>query len=257
MQTKTITVNGLKTRYLETDASGEVPLVILHGWGSSVNSWKNVAQTLEENGVRTFIPDLPGFGETSEPPQPWSLNGYINFLDSLQDQLNLDKFILAGHSFGGQIAIGYAVQYPKKVQKLILISAARIVRRKKIKVAIFRIFSKAGNFAFSVPPLSFLKPIIQKIWSKLSREKDYYRASKLMRQTMQMILGAEMRGELAKIQTPTLILWGQKDPVTPLADAKILHDEIKDSKLCVFAGENHDLNIKIPEKLAHQITNFL
>lgn len=257
MQIKTIAVNGIQARYLETDASRDAPLVMLHGWGSSVHSWENVAKELEKRNIKTFIPDLPGFGETEEPPVPWGLYEYINFVHSFAQAMKFQKFTLSGHSFGGQIAIGYAAVHPQDLQKLILISAARIMRRKKLKVAIFQIFSKIGNCIFSVPPFAFLRPTVQKIWSRLSGEKDYYRASKLMRKTMKFVLRGEMRGELAKINMPTLVLWGEKDLVTPLADAKILHNEIEGSILHVFPDENHDLNIKIPEKLAAEIAKFL
>ena len=257
MREKTVTISGLRTRYLETETVRKAPLVLLHGWGSSITSWRRVAEVLESANVKVFIPDLPGFGDTPQPPRPWHLNDYIVFVHEFVKTLGIKTFCLAGHSFGGQISIGYATQYPKKIRKLILIAAARIVRRRKLKVAIFGFFSKLGNLAFSMPFLSFLRPVFQKTWYKLSGEQDYYRASNVMRETMKLILDREMRDELIKIRVPTLIIWGEKDLVTPLADAKILHGEIQGSRLHVFPQQNHDLNKKVPEKLAAEISNWV
>lgn len=251
------TILGLNTRYAETEGETTTPLIILHGWGSSVNSWEKVMTELKKSNVKVFMPDLPGFGETQEPPKPWNVDDYINFIESFSQQLGIKNFALAGHSFGGQIAISYALRNPDKLKGLILMDAARIMRRKKIKVKIFSLLARVGNLTFSVPPLHFLKPLTQKIWSKLSGEKDYYLASPTMKETMRKVLGEEVGGKLSGIKTKTLILWGEKDYVTPLADAHIINQRIQGSKLVVFEGVGHPINVETPSEVASNISRFL
>jgi pimeloyl-ACP methyl ester carboxylesterase len=248
---------GLRVRYLETEGEGGIPLIILHGWGSSINSWTDVMQSLEKSGAKVFMPDLPGFGETPEPKTPWALDDYIAFVKSFSRAMGVTTFYLAGHSFGGQIAIGYSAKYPNDVQGLILMAAARILRRKKIRVGIFLIFATVGKAVFTIPFLCALKPVVQKIWSKLTGETDYYQASALMKKTMQLVVGEEVGPKLEEIKTNTLILWGARDNVTPLADAKIIHEKIPNSSLHVFEGVGHDLNFKKPSGIAQKIFEFM
>ena len=255
METKFIDVSGLRVRYLETAGNGDVPLIILHGWGSSVDSWRTVASQLAERNIQVFIPDLPGFGQTKEPPSAWGANDYVEFVKKFARELGMQKFDLAGHSFGGQLAIEYAAQYPPEIRKLVLIAAARIMKRRKLRVKLFLVVTKIGNLIFALPPLALLRPLVQKIWYAITGERDYYRASTRMREVFKNV-GADVGSRLEMIKVPTLILWGARDDATPLADARIIHDKIPNSKLHIFPGEGHDLNFKKPREIAQKIFGF-
>lgn len=248
-------VQGLTTFYREKGAGSA--LFILHGWGSSFKTWVNVQDQLAEYGLRVIAVDLPGFGKTDEPPSYWSLGDYTDFVRELAKQLNLEKFALLGHSFGGRIAIDYAARYSEDLQKLILVAAAGVVRHKETKIAVFRVFTKVGNKVFSVPGLRYFKNIISKIWYKFTGENDYHKASPRMKQIMSRVLDENLRPYLPRITVPTLILWGEKDIMTPLSDAKILNEEIQNSYLHIFEGEPHALQITIPEQLSSRIAKFL
>lgn len=257
MITKFIDVQGLRVRYLETSGKNGIPLIILHGWGASIDSWTDVALALQEGGMKVFIPDLPGFGETPEPPHAWGCAEYIDFIKVLARELGIGKFVLGGHSFGGQIAIAYAEKYPNDLTKLILLAAARVIKRKRLKVRAFLFATKIGNLIFSLPPLILLRPLVQKIWYKFTGERDYYRASSRMQEVLKKVLGEEVGPRLAPIEAPTLILWGGEDDVTPLADGRIIHDKISGSQLYIFSGEGHDLNLKRPVEVAEKVIDFI
>jgi len=256
MESKIIDVSGLKVRYLETSARGDIPLIILHGWGSSIDSWKNVASALGEGDIKVFILDLPGFGQTPEPPSAWNTSDYVEFVKKFARELGLQKFNLAGHSFGGQLAITYATQYPQDIRKLILIAAARIMKRRKLRVKLFLVVTKIGNLIFALPPLALLRPLVQKIWYKITGERDYYHASNRMREVFKLV-GEEVGSRLESVSVPTLILWGDQDEATPVADARIIHEKIRNSQLYIFPGEGHDLNLKKPRDLAQKIIEFI
>ena len=252
---KTIKIAGLPVFYRE-EGEGET-ILILHGWASSSQRWVRVQNELVRRGFRVVVPDLPGFGKTPEPPQPWDVSDYTRFVRSFVESKDLHPRGLVGHSFGGRIAILYAVLYGKELPGLVLISAAGIFLRKTLRVSAFLVITKMGNLIFSLPVLSFLRPLSRKILYRISGEHDYYNADGVMRETFKKVTGGILRPYLPLITVPTLILWGSKDLATPISDARILHEEIPVSHLVIFPNGEHALNIFMPEKIAKHIHFFL
>ena len=132
-------INGLKINY-RIIGEGK-PFLILHGWGSQSAKWQKVGELLTSKGLKVIIPDLPGFGESEKPKTVWNLDDYCNFVREFIDFLNLDKFYLLGHSFGGALAVKCSLRFPEKIDKLFLVGAA-CVRRKSFKVKFLKIISK-------------------------------------------------------------------------------------------------------------------
>ena len=251
----TIKIQDLPVFYLDKGRGSVV--LILHGWGSNSAKWIKVQDGLVADGFRVIVPDLPGFGKTPEPLSTWTISDYSRFVYEFTNKLNIDKLILAGHSFGGRISIDYAVRYPQQLDKLILISAAGVVRHEKVKIKIFLILTKIGNFVFSTPILSSLKPLVGRVAYKLAGARDYKKASDGMQSVIKNILNENLRIFLPNITIPTLILWGENDVMTPVGDAEIIDREVPNSYLYIFKNQPHALNLTIPQKLAKQISAFL
>jgi len=254
-ENKIVEVMDLKISY--SDVGNGKDILILHGWGSSSNSWVEVQNNLSAKGFRVIVPDLPGFGASEEPRDPWGLKDYSGFVQEFARVIGINKFALAGHSFGGRIAIDYSARYPEDFKYLILIAAAGAIRHKKAKIGIMLIFTKIGSFIFSLPVLSFIRPTVEKIWYKISGEKDYRKASPMMKIIMQRVLDEELRSRLPNILMPTLILWGEKDVATPLSDGVMIHENVPTSYLHVFKDMPHALNLKNPHGVAEKIAEFL
>lgn len=104
----------------------------------------------------------------------------------------------------------YALRYPRQLHTIILMDAAGITRAKGLKIKIFFILTRVGDLIFSLPILSFARSLTKKIWYQIAGEKDYYRASPRMKETMKRIMEENIRIHLPKITRPTLILWGRK-----------------------------------------------
>ena len=252
---KTVIVKGIPVFYREKGEGDTI--LILHGWRSSLESWRMVQDYLVQKNFHVIVPDLPGFGKTPEPPEAWSVNEYTDFVEDFIKAIDIHPRGISGHSFGARIAIFYAIKYGKDLPALILCDVAGIFHNQARRIAAYQMFTKMGDFVIRIPPLHFLRPLIRKIWYRFTREKDYYLTSGVMRETFKLVIEEPLRSHLEFIRMPTLILWGEKDLATPLSDAYILDEEIPVSYLHIFKGAGHAINLEVPERVARQIYLFL
>jgi pimeloyl-ACP methyl ester carboxylesterase len=235
-------------------------ILILHGWGSRAKNWQKVKEGLEERGHKVFLPDLPGFGENSLPGKSWSGEDYLSWIGDFCERNNLSQFVLAGHSFGGGLAVRFVNAYPQKVKKLVLIGA-KIQRHKTVKYYLGLGLSYLGKVIFSVPGISWLQPLGRKILYRFIGVSDYQKLetekSLVMKETFKRVVGDDLTPFLPAIKVPTLIIWGEKDLFTPLNDAYLIKREIAGSELEIIRGQGHSLNFKAPEILTEKIDNFI
>lgn len=228
-------------------------IVVLHGWGSKIERWFPLKTELEKAGFEVFLPHLPGFGQAEPPDQPWGVSDYAQWV---KEQLPENYFLL-GHSFGGRVAIKLVSQNPEGLKGLILINSAGIKTKNAFRRFVFLLLAKTGKLFFIIPPFSFFKNFAQRILYKLAGEKDYYRAKGVMKETFKKVVGEDLKADLKKIKVPTLVLWGEKDTFTSLADGRLMNQLIPNSSLSVFPNIGHDLPFKFPEKVAWSIINFV
>jgi len=241
-----ITVKGLKINYL---VMGEgKPLLILHGWGSKSANWKKVAEMLIGRGVKVIIPDLPGFGESQPPKTVWGLDDYADFVRKFSKKTNLKDFYLLGHSFGGAVAVKYAINFPPK--KLFLVSAA-CFRKSSFRKRTLRLLAKL----FKV--FSFIPYARKAFYKFIVKRSDYPYAQGVMKQIYLEAIKQDIGNILDLIKVPTVIIWGDKDKVTPLVQAHLIKDKIKNSKLNIIPNADHDLNYRNSTELADLILKNL
>jgi len=232
----------------------KAPVVILHGWGASSKSFEEVKTLLEQEGFSVDAVDLPGFGNEPLVKDPMTFEDYLAFIEK---KIGKEKVILIGHSFGGRLAIKFTAENPKRVEKLILTGASGIPRplpsfRKK---AIFVITKLLGPFIFLLHK-TVLYAYIRKLTYYAIGEMDYYKAGKLS-DTFKRVYQISILPDLAKITTPTLIVWGENDMVTPLLDGQTMQSKIKDAKLIVVKGATHKLPYQMPHVFIEHILPFL
>lgn len=250
-QEKTIDVDGLKIHY---KIVGQGPtILILHGWGSKSDRWVRVAELLSQNNFSVVVPDLPGFGKSAAPPVPWGTEDYCNFIEQFIQKIGLQSFYLLGHSFGGGLAAVYAAAAPRRVKKLLLFASA-IVRRKTIKKKVFEIISKVFKIFSFIP----LYPLFRKaVYKYIIRRSDYPYTSGSMKETYWKVIRHDLSSDLSSIQAPTLIIWGDKDDVIPVADAYLIQEKIKNSQVMIISGGDHDIEQHMPASLAENIREFI
>jgi len=248
-----IEINGKELSY-KVAGTGK-PLLIIHGWGASSNSWMGFVEEMVGKGFQLIIPDLPGFGKSPDPDNTWGSEDYSNFILELVKRLNLKDFYLLGHSFGGGIALRIATGN-NSVDKLILCDAA-IVREEKLsfRQKASKMFAKVGSKIIpkNLPGYRFLEKLVY----RLAGASDYYRANPVMKDVFKKVINEDLSFLLKKVSQPCLIIWGEDDKATPLIDAHFLSKEIKDSELKIISGARHNPYKTHPKETAEAIINFL
>ncbi len=227
--------------------------MVLHGWGRGVEKWQGFKKELEKSGFEVFLPELPGFGQTTAPEKAWNVNDY---LDWLKPQLPL-KYWLISHSFGGRIAIKLASQHPAGLKGLILISSAGIKPRPSWKKFGFLVLAKVGRTVCFLPPFCLIRGLARKALYCLVGSRDYYQAPGVMKKTLRQVVAEDLQPLLKKIKIPVLILWGESDQVTPLKDARLINQLIKGSQLKTFPGSDHLLPFQQTQSVIKTITEFI
>lgn len=234
-----ISVQNKKVHY-QTWGRGE-PFLFVHGWGGSIESLTPLAK-LFANTHKSFLIDLPGFGQSDYPNPDWGVQDYSEMIVELVNKLQLKKLIYFGHSFGGTMGINIAAKHRDLFQKLIL--CAPSFKRLNQKSGIIKLFTFL--------PISIKRAIYQVVFPN----SDLYRYPGL-ETNLRKIVKEDLTSILATIKTPTLILWGEKDLQTPLAPSHELNKKIKNSKLKIFPNIGHNLPLIEPKLVYDEIKKLL
>lgn len=231
-------------------------IVILHGWGGSPESWQRMAKILQKQDVKVFAPYLPGFDPKSPLSTPYELSDYVKWLRVYILKSQIKDPIIISHSNGARIATFYVNLYPSGVQKLVLIGAAGIPPKNKLKLRAFKSLAKIGKSAFGMLEGTKLESSAKKLLYLLVHESDYEKASPVMKETMKNMLKIDMTDYYAQIKCPTLIIWGKNDTYTPLWMGQRIHILIDGSRMIVYDAR-HGLHLTHPDKLAQDIAEFI
>ncbi len=249
-----VTVNGINVYYID-EGEGE-NILLLHGWGANIQTMIPIHNILKNN-ARVIVLDLPGFGESELPKEPWNSYDYADFVKKFIDKLNINRIILFGHSHGGRISIILASQYRDLIKKVILIDSAGIKPKRNLKYYI-----KIYSFKF-LKKLYILftqgkdkKDKLEKFYKKFG-STDYKESEGVMRQTMVKVINDDLKKLLKDIKVPTLLIWGDKDEETPLYMGKIMEREIQDSGLVVLENAGHYSYVDSFGKFKAVIESFL
>lgn len=244
--------NLLLNYYVQQNPSEAVTAVVfLHGWRSNGRLWNPVFQLLSQSKFDLYALDLPGFGKSEPPPGDWTVKDYAELLQAFLTKLALNSVCLVGHSAGGKIAIQFAVQYPDRVAKLILVNSTGI-RRASPKRSFIVSIAKVLKPAFALPFLRSLRP---RLYYTLGAED--YLATPRLQGTFLNVLNADLTGSLRDIRAKTLIIWGDADRETPLRIGTELHRRIANSELKVFSSAGHFTFLDKPREFTKTLSDFL
>ena len=270
-ESRHINVNGIRVHYVEAGQGS--PLVLLHGLGASVVTWRENVGPLAQRH-RVYAVDLPGHGDSEKPDDlSYSLPSMINFTKSLVEALGHERAAFAGSSIGGGLALMTALHHPEVVSKLILSSSAALGR----EVALFLRFA-------SLPFIGELMTSGVRDATRMWLRKSFYDKSLAsgdmldeLRRTNNLtgareaglkiarvyigLLGARRRyvltRRLRRLDVPTLIFWGADDEIIPVKHAYRAAKELPKCDLHVFGDCGHWAHVERASEFNRLSLEFL
>ena len=257
IHSKQIKVGELDIHYY-TGGQGE-PLVVIHGGGGGAEEWlQSMTQLCEHH--RIYVPDLPGFGRSQPMDGDYGISEFVEFLEGFTHSLGLKRFHLVGHSVGGGIALRYALKFPHKIGKLVLVSSMCLGRGIALWVRFLSssvFFRSLGIAAVAIlkavkwllnlvyAPFNFVNPLPQ---AKLNLGKT---VTTFKEQTTVLV------NQLSELMMPTLVVWGANDGIVPVSQAYAAARLIPDCQLRVFEGCGHAVYRERVKEFSHLLTTFL
>jgi pimeloyl-ACP methyl ester carboxylesterase len=267
---KFIEIDGMQVHY-RIEGKG-IPIVLIHGTGSSLHTWDDWSEKLKEN-YKVIRMDLPAFGLTGpNKSSDYSIKKYTQFFDAFVTKMNIDSMYLAGNSLGGNIAWNYAAESPEKIKKLILVDASGLPTNKPqpwiFKMAKTPILSSLFLY---VTPRSVIKDNMEQVYdddSKITEElvtrfhnmslREGNRKAFIDRAKIDFLPSEESKeNKLKTIKTPTLLIWGANDNWIPLDNGKRMDALMPNSKLVVIPNSGHVPMEENPKESLLLLTSFL
>lgn len=247
-------LEGLKLHYTDSE-KGDKTIVLMHGWGCNHTTVASIEAVALSCGYRVINVDFPGFGESEEPADVWSVEQYTRQIEALVRELGIVRPTLLGHSFGGRVGILYSSRNP--VDKLILVDAAGIKPKRSL------------NYYRKVYTFKAMKRLMYLIYGRDEAERrldarrakagssDYASATPMMRRILSKVVNEDLTDRLELIKAPTLLIWGENDTATPLSDAQKMEKLIPDAGLVSFPGCGHYSFLDNPGQFAAVLRSFL
>lgn len=200
---------GDGTIFGEPYGEGPIQVVWLHGWGRSAQDFASAATALAEKGVASVALDLPGFGASPVPSVAGGARDYAELvLPALVEMRG--PFVLVGHSFGGTVACVVTANHPELVRALVLTGAPLLRGPAK----------RSSPTAYRLLRWLHARNLIGDRRMETARQKygsrDYRNASGVMRDVLVISVNESYEDELARLQVPVTLLWGDQDREVPL-----------------------------------------
>ena len=267
-----VDVDGTPVNYVDLGSGEEEPVVLVHGLGGQWQNWlENLPRLAQDRRVLAL--DLPGFGLSPEPSERITIPGYGRTVERFCERLDLGPVALVGNSMGGFVAAETAIQFPGRVSRLVLVSAAGISTASTVRAPILtagRVATAlAANTAarhreLAARPLSrhlslaFVARHPRLIRADLAYEGFFKGAGKPgFDDALRACLEYDFRERLPDVGCPTLIVWGEDDAIIPVRDAEEFERLISDSRKVVMRDTGHVPMAERPAAFNDMLLGFL
>ena len=229
-----IVAEGAPIRVVRQGA-GSPTFVLLHGWGSSADVMRPIADHLAESR-QTLAIDFPGFGKSPPPPSAWGVPDYAAATIALLEQLGVVRPVLLGHSFGARVAICMTGALKYDAHRLILVGAAGIRQREasNFKTALF----KGGKLPLYLLPKRMRDALLDRLKERFG-SADYRAARGVMREVLVQTVNLDLSDLLPHIRQETLLIWGDRDTQTPLWQGREMERLLPHAGLALIEDAGH------------------
>ncbi|HSD25954.1 MAG TPA: alpha/beta fold hydrolase [Vicinamibacteria bacterium] len=257
--------------------AGRGPLIVLlHGIAGNSATWDEVIPALSRS-YTVIAPDLLGHGDSGKPQGDYSLGAYANAVRDLMEALGRERATMVGHSLGGGITLQFAYQFPERCERLVLVSSGGLGREVHALLraaalpgaelvlpwlcAIGR--RSVGRIVHALAPLGLRAGAdLEEAWrSFVSLEEPEARRAFLHTVRGLIDLGGQRVSAKDRLYLaaglPTLIIWGDQDPLIPVRHAYEAHERMAGSRLEVFPGAGHFPHLDDPARFAETLVDFV
>ncbi|MCL5735975.1 MAG: alpha/beta fold hydrolase [Actinobacteria bacterium] len=267
-----IDVGDVRTRYW-AEGKGK-PLLLVHGFADSVETWSHVFAYLAER-YRVFALDVVGAGLTGKPGGPMPFSRLAQFVRDFMDAHSIERASIIGQSMGGGTALNLAIRWPEKVDKLILVDAAGLGKQMPLALRVCTLPVLGWLMTLGTPKQtrSFLRKCVydsdvisDSMVNTICEHAKVPKAHAAMRSWLQSNADfggwrkdavQPILGSLGSITAPTLVVWGRQDWVIPVAHGSAAVQGIPGAKLHVFDPCGHVPQLERPGEFASLVTEFL
>lgn len=257
-------VEGTRVRYV--DVGEGPPVVLLHGFASSIENWLTVMPKLVKDH-RVIAIDLRGFGWTDRPVADYSPGAQAKLLKAVLDERKVGKVSIVAHSWGSSVALAFALDYPEQVEKLALYDAwvyesqlpsmFHMARAKGLGEVLFGLFySERYEERLT---LGFYDPDIvsEALVEDVERAFDRPGTRAAALEAVRGMRFDELEPRYRTITAPTLLLWGKEDLVTPVAVGEKLVRQLPNARLKVYPRCGHFPMIEAVSESTRDLNAFL
>ena len=263
--------SGATVHYRDQGQRNGPALLLLHGSNASLHTWEPWVSQIGDQ-FRMVSIDLPGHGLTGPVPgDDYSQEAMTQFVNEFTSVMNIERFALAGNSMGGAVAARFALRHPERLTALVLVNAAGLPSKTPRDPGLGFVIARTPviqNVMLYVSPRGLFEDVLKKAFSSdalvtpemidrywILNRKAGNRAASLKR--FQTPFDTFVQDNVASITTPTLILWGDQDTLTPPDIGQSYNEAIKGSKRVVFRNTGHAPMEEVPEQSARVVREFL
>jgi pimeloyl-ACP methyl ester carboxylesterase len=254
-----IDVSGVRTHYLRGGEVGS-PVLLLHGGGtdSASLSWCLLLPELAQIRVAIAL-DWPGYGQSDRTPRPYTQEYYLDFLGAFLDALQIERLGLAGISMGGGLALGFALRYPERVERLALLDSYGLAERAPYHLLSYlfvrmgwlnrlswawvrRSRTLAGYSLHGIfhDPKRITPELVDQVYEEIfhpypGRAFEAFQRSELLPDKLRTVYMAR----LDELNMPVLLVHGERDPLVPLEAARRAQERLPNARLEIIPGCGH------------------
>lgn len=251
-------------------------VVLIHGLAGDSRTWQAVMPELSKS-YDVIAPDLLGHGESAKPMGDYSLGAHASGLRDLLSVLEVPSATIVGQSFGGGVAMQLAYQHPELCDRLVLVGSGGLGREvswmlrlltlpfaEQLMPVLFskQLADKGSDASRYLKRKGLVKPRLGEMWRAYSslagseNRKAFVRTIRTVIDPGGQTVCALDRLYLAA-HLPTLIVWGERDDIIPVAHAHIAHEAIPGSRLVILPDAGHFPHIEAPEEFLDVLLDFL
>ena len=266
-------VGGVRVHYQEAGATHAPPVLLLHGFTASNFVWKETLLALAQKGFRVVAPDLVGFGFSGKPREgEYTIDAQAQMVLGLMDALGVERASLVGSSYGGAVAATCALDHPSRVARLVLVDAVindHARSRPLLRLAATPVIGDLLS-PLMMGSRRLLHAQLRKGYALENQHLfDDERATAHHRPlraaatqhaalaTLRRWRAGRIEEEAHNITHPTLLVWGETDPVIPLAHGRQLNRALPDSRLRIFRRCGHMPMEERPREFVEVVAQFL